>query len=133
MRGLFKTGQCGVGSFFGTVTIQDVAEDVRGDVFTLGGDVRVDVEVQVASGCELGVGGDDSVEEVRKPEEVGFVFHLWQRNIMLVRFVQSICKVRVIVRMPDSMKATYHPVEINPPGRIGVLDDGAAVRGLAME
>jgi hypothetical protein len=111
MAGLGEAGEGGVGRGVSAVAVEDVAEDVGGDVVALGGNVGVDVEVEVAAGGEEGVRGDDAVEEVGEPEEVGFVFDL-ERGLLLVRFRGTGWKDGGCL-VGRERKDTYHPVEVD--------------------
>jgi len=67
MRRLLEACQRGIRCGRRPVAVEQVSEDVRGDVLAFGGDVRVDVEIQIAVASQRAGTIDCAVEQVGEP------------------------------------------------------------------
>lgn len=67
---LFQASQGRVWRSFGSIAIEQVTEDVRGDVLPLGGDVSVDVQLEVSVMRQRASPVDRAVEQIGEPEQI---------------------------------------------------------------
>lgn len=68
MAWLFQASQSRVWRSFGSVAIEQVTEDVCGDVLSLGGDVSVDVQFEVSVMRQRASSVNRAVEQIGEPE-----------------------------------------------------------------